>query len=485
MIEHLLKAGSISIPHGGTPMAEATDNGHIETVIALRDIALEVFGKEKGGELIEHMLEANKCAVINRADYRGYIEIKNLLVAERYAPQKLREYAAMKFYPSSLMGNAGLNQPKADNYCKVGEKYILGACLDVMGKFDELTQKTAVHPDLRKIISNYRDEKNRPLINGDDVDWAQLSEKTDNIRYKKIGEIADTVKEVGRYATCLIAAKNYSAETLKKVSPQAIHSFLGSLEIEINKYFLENKTLGQMAKMSDEWHKLRMSKVKLSKDGSTLRNFAKEGSWHQIAAEKEIAVTKPGLEGYSIVNLTNSTELTEEHNALGHCVDGYVSNCKKGYQVFSIRKDGVSQTTMGFNVVNGELKLQQNYGEGNRLPNTKENAVEKWFLDGIKKGTIKINLNQIGEITGDNAISAFENELGVMLKDLTPERINSNLKLLTGINRSKVYMFGHENKDATIEQFIENLENHKKKPVNTVTMDGVKDGKNKTAAVTM
>jgi hypothetical protein len=64
----------------------------------------------------------------------------------------------------------------------------------------------------------------------------------------------------------------------------------------------------------------------------------------------------------------------------------------------------------------------------------------------------------VGEIPMAATRTAFENEIGVLLKDLTPQRIDANLARITAIHRGDTYMFGEENKSAGIAQFIANLE---------------------------
>jgi hypothetical protein len=110
------------------------------------------------------------------------------------------------------------------------------------------------------------------------------------------------------------------------------------------------------------------------------------------------------------------------------------------------------------------LALDQNLGFRNRNANETERAVQEWFLEEIKAGRIKMNFSKIGAGSHEATKSEFENDMGVMVKDLTAERLNANFHLLAGINRGDTYMFGKENKSASLGQFIQNLAAVKTRP---------------------
>jgi hypothetical protein len=452
LIKHMMLAGNCEA------FIEASRKGDIESLKAQEHMALEVFGKEEATEIIGQMMLAQNCAAFVSARR----EIQGHLLASKYTPLELRPLA-----PALISGIdetlSGFPIPRREITGNLGEIWKYGAYLDASYKIGYLGEAFD-GIDLKKIVGNQR-LNGKPVLRetsrGKEMDWERLSEAMQDVTYKKIDEIKDTVTAVSSYVARYMLAYHYRQEgktdQLAALTKEELEKELIPFKEEVAKYFLENKTLPQMAQMSDQWHKLLGTLLKSSDDQSTLRDFAMEGRWYQTAPQKEIKVTMPHFTGYSIVNLTDAEELDSEGIKQKNCVSLFVDHCKNGYQIFSIRKDGEPQTTMGFEVRHNALVLKQNLGFKNRDANEAEAAIEQWFLKEVREGRIKMNFTKIGLGTYEPTKSEFENDIGVMVKDLTSERLNANFHLLASINRGDTYMFGREHKSASLRQFIQNL----------------------------
>ena len=76
---------------------------------------------------------------------------------------------------------------------------------------------------------------------------------------------------------------------------------------------------------------------------------------------------------------------------------------------------------MGFSLRNGTLQFDQNLGYKDRSPTKTEKEVAAWFENEVANDHIKLNLSRTGEIPGTIKKPPFENDIGIFLKNITPE----------------------------------------------------------------
>lgn len=307
----------------------------------------------------------------------------------------------------------------------------------------------------------------KPMVK---VRWEALAQATEHIDESSIREIGDTVNEIGNYVSYYILAERFRREDgdlefLAEYTKDELNEELDKIKPAVRDALLNGKTLIQLRKVSDEWHRLRHHLLKSDEAGQSLRDYSQEGEWLPFSSQLEFPVTAKGLEQYKIVNLTNAAELDAEGRALDHCVSSYVDDCQEGYQVFSIRRkqkaqDGseqwVSVSTMGGEVAGGTLEIDQHFGFKNRPIGEDEQKVEKWLLDEVKKGAIPIN-----ETLGRNDLMVlggeFASRVGIKIENLTPGRIEQNFRRIAEVNKSRAYVFGRANRNQSLEDFARSI----------------------------
>lgn len=481
----------------------AVNGGHIKTLKYLeRKVHKYADSEQEAKQLIANFIEVQvkQLFFCGMTPENSHTEVSEHLISHKLAPQEVKKLYGKEF-ASNYFKIKGVITPAPEDYGDFGQVYQYALVNPTLMKFSALNKKlpsdVVENIDYKKIIANHKQGVGSVLVGvlpqksiSEEVKskasaplyivrWGDLNDVLSNINHKKASEIGDAISEISKYTAINLLAYKYllndRMHQLNILSEEGLEKELNKIQTTVIKYFMEQKTLPQMAKISEVWHKYRVNKVKTSHDGSTLRDFAEVGAWHQTLPEKEIFVTKPELAGWSIVNLTNSSDLMSEHHLLDHCVDGYVDKCKKGYQVFSVRYNGIAQTTMGFYIENEELKLDQNTGYKNRKITAVEQQVQDWFIEGVKSGEVKINLSKTGELPIDVGIPEFENKMGVKVESITVKRLQNNLDLLTSIARENskinpemrqdsksstkrdIYAFGHENLKANIDDFIHQI----------------------------
>ncbi len=439
----------------------------LETLKLMRSIALEAGGTK----LLQLIYRANDYAIWDIANNFMMAEPAAFMAADELAPVGLREKAGKQLeLPNCRRGLLADGLPQSvfadslrERYGAEGQVFEFSAICAFGYKIDALLLRKHSDFNITDIISRHH-YNGKPVVRDGNVNWIALHKATQDITHKDLQGSQDTVTEVVRYVTNYILATRYLRKDdiigLCETSnhPEDYIDTQERASDKVTKYFMQ-KSLNQLVQISNRWHKVRSRLIRSADDQSTLRDFAMEGSWHQTLPGKEIKVTLPGMEEYSIVNLTEAYELDEEGIALDHCASDYVNECKTGYQVFSIRRNGEPQTTMGFNLENEKLTLGQNYGYHNRAPSADEKTIERWFIEGIENGIIPIDLSKTGEIPTDTQLSNFENEIGIKWENITQERLDANLVKLMRISRGHNYMFGDENKNiTTVEEFIRNMQ---------------------------
>lgn len=296
-------------------------------------------------------------------------------------------------------------------------------------------------------------------------DWKKINQETTDITHSDVGAILDSVKEITRYAALYQLSSERDATTLKMMDETALNEALTPLQHTFAKRMLEGRTLPQLQKMSNLWHKSRIGLLKSSTEKEqTLRDFPEQGAWKHITEHIETPCTQEGLTNYRLVALTTAQDLQNEHNTHGHCVDGYVDACKKGtMHVFSIQKkigsEWVPMTTLGCELEgNGTLSTDENYHQGKdrRAADAEEKAVADWFMGGVNKGEIAANLQDVGEIPTDTTISPIENALGLSLP-LPDEskRLNDNFNKIARLNHSdQGFPFGRAARKMTLATYL-------------------------------
>ncbi len=477
MVKDMLSVKGV---HGKyTGFTNACYNGHPDIVKLNLDAAASL--KDIGGELAGDMIRDSNFYGYHISSNTGDVSSKLLQVSHKNTPQELREIFCNSIKSPDDSGENkkfGYRIPDKNKLGKDGEVYEYAAYRLVVHKLTELQNAfKGVDFDIRRIIANSKASVTYNNETGEfrgDVNWRVLLEQVNNISDKMIGK-SHEVQKAFNYIAHYIVAEEYKGDNrlaeLERLKGEDLAKITDPVKDKITKYFLENKNLSQIVKMYEQWRRHRISMVKTT--GETLRDFAEEGSWYHTLPKKEIEVTEKGLEGYSIYNITHSYELDAEGKALKHCAsaDG-VTECKKGYQVYSIRFKGNPKSTMGFEVSEGNLVFNQNRGYGDFVADENEKSVQKWFLEEIEKGNIKLDLSRIGEIPMEKTKSDFENNIGIALKDLTSERVQANLDLITNLAKKyeqwsnngsgrDIYMLGAENRNTSIEELIARTEDKK------------------------
>jgi len=322
-------------------------------------------------------------------------------------------------------------------------------------------------------VSTMLGEIKRPRTSGKApvAPWAKFSREVDHVSYMDVREIVDAVREISRYVASYILKTQNNDETLRNWSYDDIWKYSESIENKIAKQILDGRTLPQLKNVSQLWRGHRHALLKADDTAhATLRDFAEEAMWYPLLVQKEALITKKGLEHYKIINLASSKELDEEggkqEGGLGHCVSTYVEICLKGnLHVFSIQKQDEQGhwhrcTTLGCATKNGKL-LPPDYGhhqgKAGREPTAEEKEVANWFINEVNEGRIQTKLSS-HSIQPRKTRSDFENRIGIMLEDLTPERMDSNFRTIAGLERRKHYLFGRANRHTTLEKYIASLD---------------------------
>ena len=447
----------------------AAEGPYPETCRLLLRLAEEV-----GGDVPETLLSAQKFDALESAITMEDNELIGMLLSHPAAPLPMRERFA-KIYAKRMGSDSDLGDwPSSRDYGAAGKRYGYGAAYMAENKLDWLSDNIVYPFDMNRLVAAQRDAKGRSFMRDDEVMWDGLADLLAPISYTKLSELGDAISEVAKYAAGYLLVANARAHgeeaKLLKLNQQELAEAMEPYQTRITQQLLESQSLPRSIKLAEQWHRYRASKIKAAQDGSTLRDRAEEGSWYPILKSGELAVSEPGLEGYSFVNLSAAEELEQEGFDLHHCASSYVDDCKQGYQVFSLRKDGVPQTTLGFELIDGnKLRFHQHTGEDNRAPNAKEKAAEKWFTEQIKNNPTLLDLSKTGERPIENPQPPIENLLGVALADLTPERLQSNLNLLTtfgkeygqwsqkAASKRDLYLFGPENKGVSLDELARNF----------------------------
>lgn len=92
--------------------------------------------------------------------------------------------------------------------------------------------------------------------------------------------------------------------------------------------------------------------------------------------------------GYKIVLLDNPRAIREEGDIMKHCVASYTSAVAEGrYLVFSVQKDGVHTSTVGYTLQNDMWIIHQHYGKCNkRVTDDDETTIAQRMFNLLNNG---------------------------------------------------------------------------------------------------
>ncbi len=159
--------------------------------------------------------------------------------------------------------------------------------------------------------------------------------------------------------------------------------------------FCQNFDNEQIQEMSKSWHRPFAQDYVQSRLGAL--------SWPSLFAKEKIAIPPEivAAEGYSLVVRTDSNALKEEGRALRHCVGSYSNLCFSGssHIISVVNEKGESLSTIELEVdyLDETIKLSQHHGYKNEPPSEQCQAAQKWFMEQILSGEIKINHDSLFE----------------------------------------------------------------------------------------
>jgi hypothetical protein len=213
-------------------------------------------------------------------------EIHGFVLSDKYAPLEIRRKAAAQKLNESRLNkyywldeNKTLSKifsalPDPENLGKEGEIWKYGAFLHAGWKLTKLKREfKGIDINWEKVVSNHR-LNGKAIVHetpkGKEVDWDRLSEALRDVSYKKISEISDAAMAISSYVAKYVLAYNYTqageTEQLVQLNKKQLEDEMKPLKDKVIHYFIENKTLPQMAQMSDQWHTLRAGLLKSSGD---------------------------------------------------------------------------------------------------------------------------------------------------------------------------------------------------------------------------
>jgi DNA-binding ferritin-like protein (Dps family) len=156
--------------------------------------------------------------------------------------------------------------------------------------------------------------------------------------------------------------------------------WLGRSEMGIWQNLPQDPTWGQLRRMSALWHEEQHA-IELDRQARDKAKFAEEREAHKLNPfaprgtehwEPIVGIHK--RDGWEAVELTSQAQLTEEGQAMHHCVSSYASTCREGHlRIFSIRLDGERKCTMEIRSDkdlrhlddNASFRITQNKGKHN------------------------------------------------------------------------------------------------------------------------
>jgi hypothetical protein len=263
-------------------------------------------------------------------------------------------------------------------------------------------------------------------------EWKKTFGKLRKFPFQRHANVKDYLQEFFRYVI-LPAALMRVGKEFGNIPADMANYLMKGLEDRLlpatTEVLSAQKGIVQLMEASDRWH-LRRGRFIMAKptdeEGKTagIRDYAFEGAWHRLLPQKTVEVPKDvSPDKLEIVNLESAGELYEEHTVLGHCIDSYDTDCRKGVShILSVRSESNPRlrSTIEIKFEKGKPYIEQHEGFKDQELEPECKKAGYWFLKQIEAGTIEINTAKRGQIYRRGELSLLLAHIGY---EPTAERI--------------------------------------------------------------